>query len=202
MNLSYAHILYNENEFISPKKAIFDHRAKTGFITTWSPEHATILLEKKHWSCLSAYALESSIRRKVIFERKHSDTNLLYFKYELEIADSIESYFDFEVVRDISDWLSLREVTEEIFKMLKSYQEGKTKFDDRTFSSWLAIKLNNTSIDNDAKDILERSIMKYVETFISKIVWNTYSGNLHSLGKDLSSIVYLYTEMFAFALDV
>ena len=199
MNLSYAHILYDDNEFISPKKAIFDHRTKTGFITTWSPEHATLLLEKKHWTCLSAYALESSMRRKIVFERKHSDTNLLYFKYELEIPESLESYFDFDVIEKVTRQLSLREVTEEIFKMLKNYQEGKAKFDDRTFASWLAGKLDEIIADSCEKETLEKPIMKYVETFVSKIVWNSYSGNLNSLGKDLSAIVYLYTEMYTFA---
>lgn len=195
MTQKYAHILYRENDYLTPKRASFDHRTRTGFMTTWSSEHSGALLSSKYWTCLSAFGLESAIRRKVILERKHSDTNLLYFKYELEIPDALEGYFDASVVSEISGNLSLRETSEEVYKMLRDYEDGSLKFNDRMFSSWLAEKVGSLNLDEPGRDRLEKALLKYVETLVSKILWSVYGGDLSRLGKDLSSIVYLYSEM-------
>ena len=90
MNFRYAHILYREMTSLHQKEHTFDHRTKTGFMTTWSTDHSAELLKHKYWNCLSAYGLESAMRRKITFERKHSDSNLLYFKYELEVPEVLK----------------------------------------------------------------------------------------------------------------
>ena len=202
MNHKYAHILYNDNEYLTPKKATFDHRTKTGFMTTWSTDQASLLLKEKYWNCLSAFGLESAMRRKISFERKHSDTNLLYFKYELEVPDSLEGYFDATVVGAVSRHLSIRETTEEVYKMLRDYADGSLKFNDQIISSWLGEKVSSLYLENREKSELESALLKYVETIVSKILWNVYNGDLPRMGKDLSSMVYLYTEMLDLALSV
>ncbi len=199
MNHRYAHILYSESEYLTPKKAMFDYRAKTGFMTIWSCGQASLLLERKYWTCLSAFGLESATRRKIIFERKHSDTNLLYFKYELEIPEVLETYFDSQVISDVSSRFSLREISEEVFKMLREYADGLLRFNDQIFSSWLAKRLSSVDLEGQERRELETSLMKYVETFVSKIPWTVYGGDLKRMGNDLSSIVYLYTEMLDLA---
>ena len=201
MNHKYAHILYNDNEYLTPKKATFDHRTKTGFMTTWSTDQASLLLKEKYWNCLSAFGLESAMRRKISFERKHSDTNLLYFKYELEVPDSLEGYFDATVVGAVSRHLSIRETTEEVYKMLRDYADGSLKFNDQIISSWLGEKVSSLYLENREKSELENALLKYVETIVSKILWNVYGGDLPRMGKDLSSMVYLYTEMLDLALS-
>jgi len=195
MNYKYAHILYREEEFLTPKRATFDHRTKTGFMTTWSAEHSSELLEYKYWNCLSACGLESSTRRKISFERKHSDANLLYFKYELEVPEALEGYFDPTTLEVISKRLSVRETTEEVYKMLKDYEQGSLRFNDQRFSSWLAGKVERLQISHSEKNELENSLIKYVETIVGRVLWTVYNGDLPKMGKDLSSMVYLYTEM-------
>ncbi len=202
MNHKYAHILYNDKEYLTPKKATFDHRTKAGFMTTWSTDHASLLLKEKYWNCLSAFGLESAMRRKISFERKHSDTNLLYFKYELEVPDSLEGYFDATVVGAVSRHLSIRETTEEVYKMLRDYADGSLKFNDQIISSWLGEKVSSLYLENREKSELENALLKYGETIVSKILWNVYNGDLPRMGKDLSSMVYLYTEMLDLALSV
>ena len=200
MNHKYAHILYNDKEYLTPKKATFDHRTKTGFMTTWSTDQASLLLKEKYWNCLSAFGLESAMRRKISFERKHSDTNLLYFKYEMEVPDSLEGYFDMAVIGAVSSHLSIRETTEEVYKMLRDYADGSLKFNDQIISSWLGEKISSLYLENLEKGKLESALLKYVETIVSKILWNVYGGDLSRMGKDLSSMVYLYTEMLDLAL--
>lgn len=200
MNHKYAHILYNDNEYLTPKKATFDHRTKTGFMTTWSTDQASLLLKEKYWNCLSAFGLESAMKRKISFERKHSDTNLLYFKYEMEVPDSLEGYFDMAVIGAVSSHLSIRETTEEVYKMLRDYADGSLKFNDQIISSWLGEKISSLYLENLEKGKLESALLKYVETIVSKILWNVYGGDLSRMGKDLSSMVYLYTEMLDLAL--
>ncbi|MBN2219002.1 MAG: hypothetical protein JW697_01855 [Kosmotogaceae bacterium] len=195
MNFRYAHILYRGDDFLTPKRATFDHRTKTGFMTTWSIDHSAELLKYKYWNCLSAYGLESAMRRKISFERKHSDSNLLYFKYELEVPEALESYFDQTTLEIISKNLSIRETTEEVYKMLKEYQEGSLSFNDQRFSSWLAMKTGELQLGDSEKRELEKSLIKYVETIVGRVLWTVYNGDLPKMGKDLSSIVYMYTEM-------
>ena len=195
MNYRYSHSLYSGDDFLSPKRATFDHRTKTGFMTTWSTEHSTDLLKHKYWSCLSAYGLESATRRKISFERKHSDANLLYFKYELEVPEALEGYFDPTILEVLSKNLSVRETTEEVYKMLKDYEEGTLRFNDQGFSSWLAGKVGGLLLSDGEKKELENSLIKYVETIVGRVLWTVYNGDLQRMGKDLSSMVYLYTEM-------
>ncbi|ACR80598.1 MULTISPECIES: hypothetical protein [Kosmotoga] len=190
----YAHILYDDNSYCSPKRATFDFRTKTGLMTTWSKEQAQELLEKKYWTCLSAYSLECSIRRKITFERKHSDVNLLYFKYSTELPESVESYFDFETIETISKFFSLRQITEDVYTMLKEYERGIMTFEEHFFSNWLIKIFEESEVEGDRKS-LEVFLMRYVEIFVTKILWNTYGGDLNRLRKDLSAIVYTYTEM-------
>jgi len=142
------------------------------------------------------------MRRKISFERKHSDTNLLYFKYELEVPDSLEGYFDATVVGAVSRHLSIRETTEEVYKMLRDYADGSLKFNDQIISSWLGEKVSSLYLENREKSELENALLKYVETIVSKILLNVYNGDLPRMGKDLSSMVYLYTEMLDLALSV
>ncbi|RKX50535.1 MAG: hypothetical protein DRP32_02310 [Thermotogae bacterium] len=193
----YAHIIYDETSYFSPKKINFDHRARTGMMIAWSEEQAKELLDKKYWKCLSAFGLEASMRRKIIFERKHSDTNLLYFKYELEIPDAIEVFYEADIIEAISKRFSLREISEDIFKMMRNYESGTINFNDHFLNEWLIARLNSEKMELEVPERkkLEKELMRYVEMLVSKILWNIYSGDLNAFRKDLSSMVYLFGEL-------
>ncbi|HAA85487.1 MAG TPA: hypothetical protein DCE14_03945 [Kosmotogaceae bacterium] len=200
MNPCYAHIIFDEDDYFSPKKAIFDNRTKTGFLTTWSQNHAEELLQKKHWKCLSAFGMESSILRQICFERKHSRDNLLYFKYIVDLPDAVETCFDYDIVNTLASKTSLREITEEVVGMLSDYDAGKLSFSDGTLNKWLNRKTRDLEISGAAcSDSYQQALMKYVENFVSKILWQAYSGNLRKLASDSSAIVFLFTEMCSFS---
>ncbi|OAA30880.1 hypothetical protein AT15_09360 [Kosmotoga arenicorallina S304] len=194
---NYVHIIYDETSYFSPKKINFDHRTKSGMMVAWSQEQAQKLLDGKYWKCLSAYGLEAALRRKIVFERKHSDINLLYFKYELEIPESLEAFYEAGTIKAISRYFSLREISEEIFNMMRSYDSGTINFDDHFLNEWLLSKLSFEEREEEQikKKELEKELMRYVEMFVSKILWNVYSGDLNAFRKDLSGIVYLFGEL-------
>ncbi|AKI97873.1 hypothetical protein [Kosmotoga pacifica] len=195
---NYAHIIYDDETYFSPKRISFDHRTRTGIMVAWSEEQAQELLEKKYWKCLSAYALEAAMKRKLVFERKHSDTNILYFKYMLEIPEMLEAYYEPDTIETISSHFSLREISEEIFKMMRNYELGSLNFNDHFLNEWLMAKLESGSpqLSPQEKKKLEKELMRYIELFVSKILWSVYSGNLNDFRKDLSAIVYLFTELY------
>jgi hypothetical protein len=194
MNNRYVHILYNDDYFMTPKKIHFNHRVKSGYLTAWSTVRASEMLDIKYLNCLSAYALESSMRRKIIFQRKHSNHNLLYFKYELEIPELIEAYYDKELIKELVSFLSLRQVTEDIVKFLEYYEIGELSVENSVLENWLSNTLKGVPLKD--KERLEHFVLKYVEIFITKIFWGIYKGDLEKLRWDSGSIVYLYTEMF------
>ncbi len=198
MAVQYAHIIYDEELYFSPKKAIFDNRTKTGYLTTWSDLHSKELLRKKHWKCLSAFGMESSMRRELCFERKHSRNNLLYFRYFTDLPEVVETCFDYEIVSTLSSMASLREITEEVLTMLNDYDEGRLRFSDGVFNSWLESKAQSLVSERNT-ELFQQALMKYVENLVSNILWQAYSGNLKKLACDSSAIVFLFTEMFSFS---
>ncbi|MFO7882182.1 MAG: hypothetical protein R6U52_06570 [Kosmotogaceae bacterium] len=195
MKNNYVHILYNEKNYMTPKKIHFNHRVKSGYLSAWSSIRAGEMLETKYWNCLSAYALESSMRRKIIFQRKHSNHNLLYFKYELEIPELIEAYYDGDMIKELVGSLSLRQITEDIVKFLESYEIGELNAENSALENWLSETLEGIPSIN--KEKLEHFVLKYTEIFITKIFWGVYKGDLEKLRWDSGSIVYLYTEMLS-----
>lgn len=194
MKNSFSHIFFYDEEYIIPKKGSFDYRTKTGMIIAWNDEQAKMFLNVKRMKCLSVFGLEGSLVRDVVFERRQSTANILYFKYDYVKNKNIENYYQYEVIKPIMEQISLREVTEDIYCMLKDYQHGIVNFKDRVISEWLnriLIKVN----DIDIKDSMERALIKYVGIVTSKLLWNIYHGDISEMGKDISSIVYIFSEV-------
>ena len=194
MKNNFSHILFYDDEYIIPKKGSFDYRTKTGFFIAWSNEQAKLFLNIKRMKCLSVFSLEGSVVRDIVFERRQSTANILYFKYKYIKNASIEDYYQDEIIQPIIDNVSLREVTENIYSMLKDYQHGLVNFKDRIINEWLNKILSETDKIED-KDLLEKALIKYVGIVTSKILWNIYHGNTNEMGKDISSIVYIFSEI-------
>jgi len=196
MENNFSHILFYDNEYIIPKKGSFDYRTKTGFFIAWNDEQAKLFLNVKRMKCLSVYGLEGSVVRDIVFERRQSTANILCFKYEYVKNASIENYYQNDIIHPIIENVSLREVTENIYCMLKDYQHGVVNFKDRIINEWLNRILSGMDKIED-KDMLEKALIKYVGIVTSKILWSVYHGNTNEMGKDISAIVYIFSEINA-----